>query len=180
MAKKTKGKGKAEASPSAAARRKRRKARLFGAALGGVVFGVAGVLLWRAGFVGDGGGARLDGPSELALGREAYDAQCASCHGANLEGQPNWRRRLPSGELPAPPHDATGHTWHHPDPWLFAVTKYGTLPFAPPGYVSTMRGFADELTDREIQAVLAYIQTYWPAEIRARQAEITRRFRKTQ
>lgn len=180
MAKKTKGKGKAKASPPAVAGRKRRKARLFGAALASVVLGLAGVLLWRAGFLSDGGGARLDGPSELALGREVYDAQCASCHGANLEGQPDWRRRLPSGERPAPPHDATGHTWHHPDPWLIAVTKQGTLPFAAAGYKSTMPGFAEELTDREIRAVLAYIKSYWPAEIRALQAEITRRFRAAQ
>ena len=27
--------------------------------------------------------------------------------------------------LPAPPHNETGHTWHHPDEMLFAITKYG-------------------------------------------------------
>ncbi len=153
---------------------------MIGAALGGVVFAVAAVLLWRTGFLADGGRPGRDGAAALALGKKVYDAQCASCHGANLEGQPDWRRRLPSGELPAPPHDATGHTWHHPDPWLFEITKYGTLAFAPAEYVSTMRGFAEELTDREIRAVLGYIKTYWPAEIRARQAEITERYRKAQ
>src|SRR5689334_20690026 len=48
-------------------------------------------------------------------GKLIYDEHCARCHGANLEGQPNWRHRLPSGRMPAPPHDPTGHTWHHSD-----------------------------------------------------------------
>ena len=57
--------------------------------------------------------------AQVAEGRAVYAAQCASCHGANLEGQPDWRVRLPNGRLPAPPHDASGHTWHHPDKALF-------------------------------------------------------------
>src|SRR5688572_13754832 len=57
------------------------------------------------------------GPSEP--GRQIYDPHCASCHGQKLEGQPNWRIRLPTGRLPAPPHDAGGHTWHHTDDELF-------------------------------------------------------------
>src|SRR5919106_825466 len=38
----------------------------------------------------------------LAEGKAIYSQYCARCHGANLEGQPDWRRRLPSGRLPAP------------------------------------------------------------------------------
>ena len=62
---------------------------------------------------------------DLQRGAVVYADYCASCHGANLEGQPNWRSRMPNGKLPAPPHDANGHTWHHPDRQLFAITKYG-------------------------------------------------------
>jgi cytochrome c len=49
---------------------------------------------------------------QVASGRSIYDRHCASCHGGNLEGQPEWRSRLPNGRLPAPPHDDSGHTWH--------------------------------------------------------------------
>src|SRR6516165_7158925 len=45
--------------------------------------------------------------SLVARGKVVYAQQCAPCHGANLEGQPNWRERLPNGRLPGPPHDAT-------------------------------------------------------------------------
>jgi hypothetical protein len=48
--------------------------------------------------------------------------------GANLEGQPNWKERQANGRLPAPPHDASGHTWHHPDAQLFGITKQGSRP----------------------------------------------------
>ncbi len=155
----------------------RRRALILAVALGAVLIIVGGVLVWR--FVGaPGPGPGGDGvAAQLALGKLVYDAECAACHGADLEGQPDWRRRLPSGELPAPPHDASGHTWHHPDAWLFDITKFGTLRFAPPGYKSTMKGFAEELSDAEITAVLAYIKASWPPEIRARQADITERHR---
>ncbi len=115
------------------------------------------------------------GGVQLALGKKVYDAQCAACHGVNLEGQPNWRLRLPNGMLPAPPHDASGHTWHHPDRQLFDMTKYGTAALAGPGYKSTMRGFGDVLSDTEIRASLVYIKSHWPKNIRARQARISGR-----
>ncbi len=104
-----------------------------------------------------------------------YAEHCAACHGDRLQGQPDWRARGPNGRLPAPPHDATGHTWHHPDQLLFKMTKYGPLPLAPAGYQSDMPAFDGILTDAEIRDVVAYIKGTWPAKIRARQESITRR-----
>lgn len=99
--------------------------------------------------------------AKVALGEKVYAANCASCHGANLEGQPQWQRRLPDGRMPAPPHDERGHTWHHPDELLFGITKYGVARYAPPGYESDMRAFGGTLSDDEIWAVLAYIKSHW-------------------
>lgn len=112
-------------------------------------------------------------PFDLARGERVYGEYCASCHGVDLKGEPNWRERKPNGRLPAPPQDETGHTWHHPDAMLFQIVKHGTAAFAPPGYESDMKGFADILSDAEIRDVLAYIRSRWPAEIRARQAAIS-------
>lgn len=114
---------------------------------------------------------------QVALGATVYAAHCASCHGANLEGQQGWRRPLPSGKLLAPPQDATGHTWHHPDEHLFRVTKFGMEAVARPGYKSDMIGFADKLSDEEIWAALAYIKSTWPPEIRRRQETVKHRAR---
>ena len=128
-----------------------------------------------------GGQARAEGltfvgepvtADEIALGQELYAANCASCHGANLEGQPDWRRRLDTGRMPAPPHDESGHTWHHSDQDLFTTTKLGVGGVVP-GYESDMPAFEGVLTDEEIRAVLAYIKSTWPARQRAVQAEIT-------
>lgn len=109
----------------------------------------------------------------IALGKRVYDAQCAACHGAKLEGQPDWRTRSASGKLPAPPHDATGHTWHHPDQVLFEITKYGVQRFAGADYASDMPAYQGRLTDDEIRAVLAFIKSSWPEQIRAKQAQVT-------
>jgi mono/diheme cytochrome c family protein len=56
---------------------------------------------------------------DIVAGQSLYADSCASCHGANLEGQPNWQSPNADGVLPAPPHDRTGHTWHHDDELLF-------------------------------------------------------------
>jgi mono/diheme cytochrome c family protein len=135
---------------------------------------VTGAILMAVDWWPGAGPTGEDDADRIALGHARYAAHCASCHGAALEGQPNWRERLPSGELPAPPHDETGHTWHHPDEQLFRLTKEGVAPFAPEGYVTDMPGFAEALTDDEIRAVLAYIKSTWPAEIRAHQESTTR------
>jgi mono/diheme cytochrome c family protein len=111
----------------------------------------------------------------LANGRAVYHEHCASCHGANLEGQPDWQTPLPSGRLPAPPHDASGHTWHHSDRVLFEITKYGTAAVVGSGYESDMLGFGPVLTDDQIHEVLAFLKSKWPQRERRYQREMTRR-----
>ena len=78
--------------------------------------------------------------------------------------------------MPAPPHDESGHTWHHPDAVLFAITKNGLVaPNAPQDYESDMPAFAAKLTDDEIWAVLAYIKSHWTSkEVLELRAQMTR------
>jgi len=104
---------------------------------------------------------------KIARGAVVYQQNCASCHGANLEGQPNWVQRNADGTLPAPPHDATGHTWHHSDELLFELTKWGSAAVIGNDYRSNMPGFSNTLDDDDIWAVLTYIESQWPEEIRA-------------
>ena len=122
-----------------------------------------------------GGGADPNNPEQVELGKSVYAANCASCHGVRLEGQPDWRRRKPDGRLPAPPHDETGHTWHHADDQLFSMTKNGMKPpLAPEGYESDMPAFDDALSDEEIWAALAFIKSTWPIMARKTQNRINR------
>jgi len=128
--------------------------------LGGVAVIAAGSLAY---WIWSGNGNEAE---RLALGRSLYGQHCASCHGVYLEGQPDWRKPLPNGRLPAPPHDASGHTWHHPDEILFRITKEGTAAIVGNGHQSDMPGFGDIMTDEEIRAVLAFIKSTWPERIR--------------
>jgi mono/diheme cytochrome c family protein len=140
------------------------------------VFGVvvAGVLA-VASFSGRGtGGGRADANNvqQVALGKEVYAAQCASCHGVNLEGQLNWKDGPINGPMPAPPHDATGHTWHHADALLFDIVKRGGQASSRPTYQNAMPAFGSTLSDEEIWAVLAYIKSIWPADIQVAQEQV--------
>ena len=114
----------------------------------------------------------LDG-RDLVKGAALYDAHCASCHGAELEGQPDWRVADENGVLPAPPHDETGHTWHHDNGLLFEYTKLGGAEaLALRGltdFKSGMPGFQDALSDDEIWDILAYIRSTWPRRIQEMQ-----------
>ncbi len=115
----------------------------------------------------------VDNPQIVLNGSRIYDENCASCHGANLEGQPNWRARDADGRLPAPPHDESGHTWHHDSEALFALTKYGIAAVINnPDYPSNMPAYEGILSDDDIIAVLTYIKSTWPDEIRAIHDEI--------
>lgn len=115
---------------------------------------------------------------DLAQGAALYAEHCASCHGAELEGAPDWRRQGPDGLYPAPPHDATGHTWHHGDRLLFDYTKLGgegaLAALGITDFESGMPGFAELLTDVQIQDILAFIKSTWPEQLRHHQEEMTR------
>tara|TARA_R110002110_G_scaffold177604_1_gene382112 strand:- start:2063 stop:2581 length:519 start_codon:yes stop_codon:yes gene_type:complete len=147
----------------------------------GVVLAAAGAGIWFRSVPDRVFTVEIDADDEslVAIGRTIYGQQCASCHGAKLEGQPDWRTRKPDGKLPAPPHDETGHTWHHADAQLFRLTRDGLKPpLAPDGYQSDMPAFGGVLTDEQIGAVLSFIKNSWSAPIRARQQRITDAVRK--
>lgn len=144
-----------------------------------VVVAGAAAAMWQGWFAPPlAGGADPADPKRVALGERVYAARCASCHGARLEGQADWRSRRPDGSLPAPPHDETGHTWHHADSQLFDMVTRGSAAYAVPGFRGTMPAYAAVLGDDEIWAVLAYIKSRWPATVRARQESINARMKR--
>ena len=110
-------------------------------------------------------------------GAPLYAENCASCHGANLEGQADWRAPGPDGRLPAPPHDETGHTWHHGDAMIFAYTKQGGAGAMKAAGVddfdSGMPAFGDILSDQEIWDIMAFLKSTWPERVRDAQAART-------
>ena len=128
---------------------------------------VFGLLLIRTGSDGD------LYVSDLARGEAIYAEACAACHGANLQGEANWRSPGPDGRLLAPPHDASGHTWHHADRVLMDITMRGTAAVVGGGYKSNMPGFGDAYSEEELRDVLEWIKTHWPERERTHQAQVT-------
>lgn len=114
-------------------------------------------------------------PAAVALGAQVYAANCASCHGAELEGEANWKEQNPDGSFRSPPHDASGHTWHHADNVLLEAIREGGARFDGEdiGGDSPMPAFGGQLSEAEMTAVLAFIKSTWPADIRALQWEQT-------
>lgn len=108
----------------------------------------------------------------LADGQTLYDTYCAACHGFDLEGQANWKESNPDGSFRAPPHDETGHTWHHSDAYLIESIKLGGARLPANIGVSAMPAYEDVLTDTQIDAILAYIKQDWPDDILASQQSI--------
>lgn len=105
----------------------------------------------------------------VKLGARVYQSSCASCHGADGEGEPDWKTPKPDGTYPAPPHDASGHTWHHGDGLLYQIIREGGASLDLPGFQSAMPAFRDTLSDVEIRAVLAYLKSRWPPREREAQ-----------
>lgn len=96
-------------------------------------------------------------PEWVTQGAMFYAQECGTCHGANLEGALDWKKPLPDGSFAPPPHDSSGHTWHHPDSLLLAIIAEG----GDPAYNSKMPAFRDKLTEPERRAVLEFIKSTW-------------------
>lgn len=113
--------------------------------------------------------------SSLAVeGRSIYPSACASCHGAYGAGARDWQHPDRDGEMPAPPHDASGHTWRHSDAMLYRLVEQGWRdPFNKTERL-TMPAFKDELAPKQIVAVISYLKTLWSPDERKFQADESR------
>lgn len=103
-------------------------------------------------------------PDPVAAGRQVYQRACAECHGPRGEGRAN--------ELRAPALDDTGHAWHHPDQQIHNWIRNGKLALTGGG----MPPLGEELSDDEIDAVIAYLHTLWTQEQLEIQQDVTSRY----
>lgn len=115
-----------------------------------------------------GAGNPEGGPSAASIpeGASLYERNCAPCHGVRGIGEDPARPRggvKSNGVYLAPALNETGHMWHHPPDALFGMVKNGS-----PAPESPMRGWAGKMSDDEIRAVLAYLESIWPADLRER------------
>lgn len=100
--------------------------------------------------------------AKVARGAKLYQMNCAECHGSQGQGAPDWRQRDAEGNFPPPPLNGTGHAWHHPRKMLHYVIANGS-----PGGQGNMPAWGDELSDEEIDAIIAWFQSKWPDQVYA-------------
>lgn len=102
---------------------------------------------------------RVNDPAQLKRGAILFQQNCAVCHGAMAQGNPDWRVTGADGKALPPPLNGTGHAWHHPTSGLKLVIKYGS-----PGGAGNMPAWKDKLTDPQIDDIIAWFQSLWPDE----------------
>ncbi len=108
----------------------------------------------------------------IAQGADLYAVHCAGCHRADLTGDPEWRSPAADGGFRPPPHDSSGHTWHHSDQALVDIVLYG---YDPPVAESRMPQFFGVLTEEQVLAILEFFKSSWGGEERQYQWEQTLR-----
>ncbi len=107
-------------------------------------------------------------PARIERGAVIYVRECAACHGVAGEGQPNWMIPNADGSYNAPPHDPTGHTWHHPDQLLISIVLDGSnFP------QSQMPVYREKLSEEDVRDILEYIKAWWEPEQRELQWRVT-------
>lgn len=104
----------------------------------------------------------------VSQGEILYQQFCAACHMPDLRGAPDWKKPLPDGSLPPPPHDDSGHTWHHPDFLLLQIMSEGGAE-----YEGVMPGFGSQLTQEDMRAILEFLKSQWSQKSREYQWWIT-------
>ena len=105
--------------------------------------------------------------NQVEKGAIVFRDNCATCHGPNAQGTPDWRKRNEQGQLPPPPLNGTAHAWHHSRDVLRRVVREGGQAVG-----GVMPGFADKLTGEQIDQAIAWIQSNWSKEIYQRWHEI--------
>ena len=111
--------------------------------------------------------------TQINLGKSLYVTHCASCHGDNLQGQPNWNtKKDKDGHNLSPPLNGTGHTWHHSQEQLFNIIRYGFKIYSE-NYDGKMQG-NDKLNDDDIWSILAYMKSVWPESIQKKYDTISK------
>ncbi len=113
--------------------------------------------------------ARSSDFGTVMRGGRLFQQNCASCHGQLAQGHTNWQKPDANGKYPPPPLNGTGHTWHHPKAALKDTIKEGTVKLG-----GSMPAWGHKLSDGDIEAIIAWLQSHWPDEIYAAWLEMDR------
>jgi len=100
-------------------------------------------------------------PASIAAGKQAYDANCAACHGNLAQGavKAGMTISIIEEQRGRQPPDLTDDQWDHgsSDGEIFTVTKRGLPP-------TMMAGFDGRIPDEDIWNIINYLRTLRPGK----------------
>jgi len=104
-------------------------------------------------------------PALVAQGKETYAQHCAACHGAQLEGAPDWQTPLEDGSHRPLPLNSAAHAWQHSDSALLRTITEGRNA----GKLSSMPAFGETLSQQEIRSLVEFLKSSWGETERVQQ-----------
>ena len=106
--------------------------------------------------------------AEIREGKMLFERNCASCHGAQGSGPGvDWKKKMADGRFPPPPLNGTAHTWHHKPELLARIIREGGKTYGK-AFDGWMPSFGEKLSAAQIESVVKYLHSLWPAEIQKR------------
>lgn len=102
-------------------------------------------------------------PESIAHGAALFTEHCAQCHGPKGQGHPDWQTPSDGTFAAAPPLDGTGNDWKRTRLELATTIKTGVR--RKKDKTEIMPAWKGRLNDRDIEDVLNWMQSLWPAEV---------------
>ncbi len=102
-------------------------------------------------------------PESIAHGAVLFTEHCAQCHGPKGQGHPDWQTPSDGSFAAAPPLDGTGNDWKRTRLELATTIKTGVRRKNDKAEI--MPAWKGRLNDRDIEDVLNWMQSLWPAEV---------------
>lgn len=100
---------------------------------------------------------------QTALGGRLFQADCASCHGAQAQGHPGWQ--VPGGgpvTVAASPLNGTGDAWKRSRQQFIYTIEHGAR--LKDG-TQVMPAWKDRLSTAQIRYIVAWFQSLWPPQV---------------
>ena len=97
---------------------------------------------------------------QVDKGKAVFNTNCAICHGIDAAGTPDWRKPMADGRYPPPPLNGSAHGWHHNLESLRRQINQGGSK-----YGGWMPASGESLTAEQVDAVIAYFQSFWSDQI---------------
>jgi len=102
-------------------------------------------------------------PASVARGAALFAEHCAQCHGPQAQGHPDWQSAGSQEFAAAPPLNGTGNDVKRTRAEMAATIRNGVRRKADKADI--MPAWKGRLTDRDIDDVINWAQSLWPAEV---------------